>query len=114
MDDTTISTADVAAIYSNDKPAAEPEPKPNITTLRIHVTPERMEGMKVGVWAKAEDSRKTIDTLQVLKRFVVGPTGHYLPDDDALELLNEATMGELNAALATLMELAQEAAVPNG
>ncbi len=111
MDDTTISTADVAAVYSNDKPAAPPEP--TVSTLRIHVTPERMEGMKVGIWAKAEDSRKTIDTLQVLKRFVVGPTGHYMPDDEALELLNDATMGELNAALASLMELAQEAAVPN-
>ncbi len=111
MHDTTISTADVAAVYSNDKTAAEPEL--TVSTLRIHVTPERMEGMKVGVWAKAEDSRKTIDTLQVLKRFVVGPTGHYMPDDEALELLNDATMGELNAALATLMELAQEVAVPN-
>jgi anion-transporting ArsA/GET3 family ATPase len=110
MDDTTISTAD-AAVFSNDKPAAEPAP--TVTTLRIHVTPERMEGMKVRVWAKAEDTRKTIDTLQVLKRFVVGPTGHYLPDEEALELLNEATMGELNAALTKLMELAQEAAVPN-
>ena len=111
MDETTISTADVAAAYSNDKPPAEPEP--TVSTLRIHVTPERMRGLNVAIWAEAEDSRKTSDTLQVLKHFVVGPTGHYIPDNEALVLLRQSTMGELNDALAKLMEMAQEAAVPN-
>ena len=129
MDNTTTSTADAAAIYSNDKPAAEQKaddawkatlkdksivaPKPTVSTLRIHVTPERMRGLNVAIWAEAEDSRKTSDTLQVLKHFVVGPSGHYIPDNEALVLLRQSTMGELNDALAKLMEMAQEAAVPN-
>ncbi len=113
MEDTTISTADVASIYSNDKPAGEVGPEPTVSKLRIHVTPERMRGLNVAVWAEAEDSRKTSDTLQVLKHFVVGPTGHYIPDNEALVLLRQSTMGELNDALAKLMEMAQEAAVPN-
>ena len=93
MDDTTVSTAD-AVVYRNDEEAGEvAEP----ARVRIHMTQERMEGLKVGIWRRAQNNDMDA-MITLLARFVVDESGRWIPKDKAIEALDELTFSELAEA----------------
>ena len=109
IDTSQISTADSAVYYANEEPVKQGEDK----EIRLLASPEKLRAINVGMWADAEESGKVKDVLEILKGFVVGPTGHYLPESDALDVLRDSSMGQLNDALAKLREISMEVAAPN-
>ena len=109
MDDTTVSTAD-AVVYRNDEEAGEvAEP----ARVRIHMTQERMEGLKVGIWRRAQNNDMDA-MITLLARFVVDESGRWIPKDKAIEALDELTFAELSKTIAQVGEMANEVAAPKG
>lgn len=81
--------------------------------IKVHVTQQRMEGLSVGILRRVENGSPNA-MVRYVAHFVVGENGHYLPEEEAVELLDELTVGELNAVAEQLNDAREEAAFPKG
>jgi hypothetical protein len=87
------------------------QPEPETKKVRIRLTQERMEGVKVGVWRKAKNNDMDA-MIEMLSSFVVGPTGLWLPHDEAVDYLDNLTFKQLGETVAQVGEMAEEIAAP--
>jgi len=77
----------------------------------LHVTQERLERLKVGIWRKAQ--KGDVDSIfAFLAHFMIDGRGVYMPLEAAYEVLDEFELGELEGAMERLKDQMEEAAVP--
>ena len=99
------SRIDVVTQPVSDEPAAEVE-----KTVRIHVTQERLEGIKWGAFRRAEEDMAYM--TKFLARFILGDNGRYLPLDEAVAVLDDMTLEEVKEISAKAFSLIKEVSVP--
>ena len=112
IDTSQISTADSAVYYANEEPVT-PTKIDEPSRVQIHMTQERMEGVKVGLWRRAQNNDMDA-MITLLARFVIDSSGRWMPKDKAIEALDELTFAELSETIAQMGELANEVAAPKG
>ena len=76
-------------------------------TVRVHVSPDRLNSVKVGTWRKIEDGKGLSGMAELVELFLWN--GHsYLPAKEAREVADSMTTGELKAVAEELMKLVKE------
>jgi len=85
--------------------------EPAAPKMELHVTQERLERLKVGVWRKAQAGDLNA-VFTFLAHFMVDERGRFLKSDAAFDILDEFEMGELQEAVGRIETEMREAAVP--
>lgn len=80
--------------------------------FELKVTAERMKGLKLGVMRKLE-SGNLAAIMAFVSRFMHN-SERYLEQEEAYDILDELTVGELDSLAAKLKSSLEEAAVPKG
>ena len=75
------------------------------------VAEDRLRQLKVGIFRRAQ--QEDFDALmRMTAHFMTNGTGEYMPFDDALDILDELEIGELEETFGQMVTVAQDAAAP--
>lgn len=90
QDKTTPKTDEIRAASDDEAAGGTDAP-----AVRLHVTQERIEALKVGTFKRGTREGDFDGKIDMIAHFVTGPAG-YLPFEDAVAALDDISMGQLN------------------
>ena len=99
--------------YFDDSVPHDQNGQDNNEGLQIRLKPgeERIQGMRMGIFRKAQSM--DIDAMaRFVAHFMTDKNGAYLPEDVALELVDELTLEQLGDTMQALSDMIQEDAAP--
>jgi hypothetical protein len=79
-------------------------------TVRIHVSQERLQGMKWGTMRKAQGDLNA--QSEFIARFMLGSDGTYLKQEDAFAILDELDVIQVGELAQQIVVKMQDAAAP--
>jgi len=79
-------------------------------TIRVHATPERLEGMSNRTLRLLQKSPEAM--YDYVAHFMIDDNGDYLDKDDALQILDDLTLADMKEAGAAVEQAIREAAAP--
>jgi hypothetical protein len=107
-ENTTVATTLPADGYQGGMvQTASPKAQP----IRIHMAPEKMQTLEVGLWMDAQEG-DVAAMVRVLAHFVINEHGHWMTDKDGLAAVRQMTFEQLAEKTEEMRALAEETAAP--